>query len=60
MILDMTEQQFREWQKRIEDRLIRYTKNLDANGHPEAACAVAAVLEAFTQEIISYELAQKK
>ncbi len=50
----MTEEQLR----RFEERLERYAKNLIDNGHPEAAAAVEAVREAFSQEIIA-ELLQK-
>lgn len=41
----------REQIKRFEDRLKRYAENLKKNGRIEAAAAVEAVREAFTQEL---------
>ncbi len=35
----------------MEKRLIRYSDNLKSNGHEEAAVAVDAVREIFTQEL---------
>lgn len=47
----MTEKQLDEIFRRMEQRLIKYSKNLKATGHEEASVAAEAVREIFTQEL---------